>query len=175
MTKELSDARTERANLYDQRTRSQSNWYSNNARKNKNLFQIIGISIVVLGALVGVIPLLGDGFTAVINTDILISLIGALIVILKGIERIWLPEEKWINYRKASEALYREREKYVEGVAPYSVGAEDDIYRLYVERCILIKAEEQNNFWGLNNGSEHQNSSEHDNSSENNKNNNSDG
>lgn len=76
-----------------------------------------------------------------------------MIVILKGIERIWLPEEKWTNYRKASEALLREREKYVESIEPYGIADdEDQIYRLYVERCILIKAEEQNNFWGINSG-----------------------
>ncbi len=158
MTKELTDARVERADLYDQRTRSQTDWYSKNAKKNKNLFQIIGISIIVLGAMVGVIPLFGDGQNPVTKIDILISTIGALIVILKGIERIWLPEEKWTNYRKASEALLREREKYVEGIEPYTPGSNDEIYRLYVERCILIKAEEQNNFWGLNIGSEHQDS-----------------
>lgn len=56
-----------------------------------------------------------------------------------------------MSYHKASEILVREREKYVECVAPYLAGGDEDaIYQLFVQHCILIKAEEQNNFWGLN-------------------------
>lgn len=150
MYNELIESRQERAKQYDLRTRSQRNWYSENATWNKKLFQTLGILIIILGAMVGVIPLFADAPSKV---DILVAIIGALIVILKGVERIWLPEEKWTNYRKASEALLRENEKYVEGIVPYnSSDDEDGTFKLYVERCILIKAEEQNNFWGINSG-----------------------
>ena len=151
MYSELIEEREERAKQYNKRTRSQPDWYSRKARTNKYLFQFIGVTIIILGATVGVVPLLFGGTPSV--ADITVAIIGAFIVMLKGIERIWLPEEKWTNYRKASEALLRENEKYVEGITPYCINDdEDQVYRLYVERCILINAEEQNNFWGINSG-----------------------
>ncbi len=152
MSRELTDKRIERADQYDQRTRYQAEWYCNRANVNKKFFQAIGIVIIFLGALVGFLPLFDDASG---KRDILIGICGGLIVILKGVERIWLPEEKWVNYRKASEALLREREKYTEGIAPYQFGRDEDrVYTLFVERSILIKAEEQNNFWGLNDKNE---------------------
>jgi len=106
--------------------------------------------IVILGAFVGVVPLVLSETGEPTIPEIITGILGTLIVILKGVERIWLPEEKWQNYRKASESLKRERECYIEGVRPYSnTNDEDKNYMLYVNRCIQIKAEEQNNFWGL--------------------------
>ncbi|MGD8589095.1 MAG: DUF4231 domain-containing protein [Chromatiales bacterium] len=149
------EQRTQRADDYNKRTGKQQEWYSGKATANKKGFRGIGVSIVILGALVSVIPILMSVVFDQQNTpspsDLLVSFFGALIVILKGIERIWLPEEAWQNYRKASEALKRERECYIEGVAQYEGDlTEEDAYRLYVNRCIRIKAEEQNNFWGMN-------------------------
>lgn len=149
-----AELRSQAADAYDERTGNQQKWYSRKATANKKGFQWIGVAIVIIGAIVGVTPI----FTTVVlgigngpnETDLITSLLGTAIVILKGIERIWLPEETWQNYRKASEALKRERECYIEGVAHYgTVDSEDKAYTFYVARCILIKAEEQNNFWGL--------------------------
>lgn len=150
MHAEITKSRVGLAESYDERTRSQPDWYSKKASSYKSLFQWIGVATIVLGASVGVIPLLSGGSSPSM-ADKVVAIFGALIVILKGVERIWLPQETWTNYRKASEALLREREKYIEGVGPYIIDDnEDGAYRLYVERCILIKAEEQNNFWGIN-------------------------
>jgi len=148
------EQRTRRADDYHRRNDDQQSWYSRKASENKSYFRSIGMAVIVLGALVAVVPIF---MTVVIDieeglskSDLLVSIFGTLIVILKGIERIWLPEETWQNYRKASEALKRERECYVEGVGPYDQEfTEDQAYKLFVNRCILIKAEEQSNFWGL--------------------------
>ena len=157
MYDEMIKERLDRAEKYDGRTRSQQSWYSGKAGENKKTFQTIGLSIVVLGAIIGVVPLIFGGPASF--SDKLVAALGAAIVILKGIERIWLPEEKWVNYRKASEALLREKEKYVECIYPYNGKKnEDEIYKLYVERCILIKAEEQNNFWGISGGTDNKDS-----------------
>jgi len=146
---EITESRIERAKQYDTRTRSQPEWYSKKATTNKRRFQFLGLSTVILGTLVVVVPLFGTAEPASI-TDKIIAIIGALIVILKGIERIWLPEEKWTNYRKASESLQREHEMYTECIVPYNYTQnEETAYKLYVERCLLIKAEEQNNFWRI--------------------------
>lgn len=144
------EKRIQRADAYDERTGMQKQWYSKNATKNKKIFQSIGILIIIFGAFVGIVPLVFGSPAEATNAEILTAILGALIVILKGVERIWLPEEKWQNYRKASEALKREKESYTEGIAPYNSDSdEDENYLLYVKRCVQIKAEEQNNFWGL--------------------------
>lgn len=148
------EKRINRANSYDERTGEQKQWYSKNATKNKKIFQSIGILIVTFGAIVGIVPLL----FAAPATNIITAILGASIVVLKGVERIWLPEEKWQNYRKASEVLKREKECYIEGIPPYNRDMnEDENYLLYVKRCVLIKAEEQNNFWGLSGESKREN------------------
>ncbi|MEW8338502.1 MAG: DUF4231 domain-containing protein [Candidatus Thiodiazotropha taylori] len=157
MYDDLIKQRLNRAEQYDKRTRTQHKWYSGKAGVNKLAFQAIGLAVIVLGATVGIVPLLlGDGPSL---PDKIVAILGSLIVILKGVERIWLPEEKWLTYRKASEALLREKESYTECIGPYSSEKnEDATYRLYVERCILIKAEEQNNFWGINSSSDKESS-----------------
>ena len=143
--------RVERVSEHDKRTRNQSDWYSASARKNKTLSYAISLMLVVCGAMVGFLPVF-SGRSELTLIDIIVSGLGAFIVILKGIERIWLPDEKWVNYRKASEALLREKEMYIEGVGPYeNEGDEDKAYIRFVQRSVLIKSEEQNNFWGLRN------------------------
>ena len=152
MDEDQRQDREQRAEQYEARSGCQSDWYNRKAEENKQLFHALGIAIIILGAVVVVVPIIFGG-TSISISDKVVAVVGALIVITKGVERTWLPEEKWISYRKASEALLREREKYVEGVEPYNrTIKEDQIYRLFVERCILIKAEEQNNFWGINEG-----------------------
>ncbi len=148
------EKRITRADSYDERSGNQKQWYSKNATKNKQIAQAIGILIIFFGAIVGIVPLL----FAAPATEITTAILGASIVVLKGIERIWLPDEKWQNYRKASEALKREKECYIEGIHPYNRDMdEDENYLFYVKRCVLIKAEEQNNFWGLSGESKREN------------------
>jgi len=152
MKKNTIEQRSQLANDYDKRNDEQLTWYSNKASDNKSYFQSIGICIVVFGALISIMPVISWAPSGSHNvSEIITTILGAFIVILKGVERIWLPEESWQNYRKASEALKIERERYIENVTPYSNTAEEDIaFKLFVERCILIKLKEQNNFWELN-------------------------
>lgn len=144
----MKDNRISKANEYEKNHGNQQKWYSERAKINKRFFQWLGILVVIIGATIGIIPIFGDPSMASV-TEKVTAVMGGMIVILKGIERIWLPAEKWLNYRKASEALKREKELYVEGIAIYNMDDEQTAYKLYVNRCIQIKSEEQNNFWGL--------------------------
>lgn len=143
--------RIKRIDMYHNRHGNQQKWYSQRASSSKKLFERIGLVIIVLAAITGLVPLLElDGSNSISLSEKVTSVLAALIVILKGMERIWLPEEKWQNYRKASEALKRETKHYAEGVLAYGMNIEEDkLFKLYVERCSFIEAEEQNNFWGL--------------------------
>jgi hypothetical protein len=129
---------------YHQATRNQRQWYSQKANRNQWWFRFFGIATVVLGAVVGLLPAFK------LESDWPFAVLGALIVILKGMERLWLPEEKWIGYRKAAEAMQREQERFVFGLAPYHrFDDEDAVFRLFVDRCDRIKSEEQKNFWNV--------------------------
>jgi hypothetical protein len=143
--------RVKRVEGYHQRHGNHQAWFSQRATQNKTLFEWIGILIIILAALAGFVPVLGlDDPSPVSLSEKITSFLAGLIIVLKGVERIWLPEEKWLNFRKASESLKIETELYIEGIAPYDESDdEESLYKLYVERCCLIKAEEQNNFWGL--------------------------
>ena len=138
--------RMERVNSYRNLHDDQFKFYEDKSACNKLLFSGISIAIIILGALITFIPVLELGDQSV--KEILAGF-GALIVILKGIERVWLPEEKWTNYRKAAEAMRRESQLYVENIAPYADQNEEDAYSLFVIRCVKIQAEEQSNFWGM--------------------------
>ncbi len=142
-----ADLRSKRqacVDAYHEATRNQRQWYSQKANRNQWGFRFFGVSTVVLGAVVGLLPAFE------LEQDWPFAVLGALIVILKGLERLWLPEEKWLGYRKAAEAMQREQERFVFGVAPYDqFGNEDAVFRLFVDRCDRIKAEEQQNFWNV--------------------------
>ncbi len=132
----------------------QRRWYSQNASKNKKYYQWLGLVIIVAGAGTGFIQLwtpgvqdvnalLGVHWTAVIT-----ALLGALVVISKGIERIWDFDGTWLGYRKASESMKRERRLFINGAAPYDNCADDrKAFLLFINRIEEIIAEEQNNYW----------------------------
>lgn len=159
MNRSIIKEREDRVNEYENRYAFPQKWYARYALWYKCLFQIIGLLIIALGAAVALVPQLLVADTS----NQLVSVIGTLIVILKGIERIWIPEERWALFRKASEALRREKEMYIEGIDPYvsSSADEEKVYRLFVQRCLLVRAEEQNNFWGLYLGEQSVDESEH--------------
>ena len=142
-----ADLRSKRqacVDAYHQATRNQRQWYSQKANRNQWWFRFFGVSTVVLGAMVGLLPAFE------LEQDWPFAVLGALIVILKGLERLWLPEEKWIGYRKAAEAMQREQERFVFGLTPYHrFDDEDAVFRLFVDRCDRIKSEEQKNFWNV--------------------------
>jgi len=83
-------------------------------------------------------------------TEKITAALGGLIVILEGIERTWLPEENWQNYRRATDALKIEWQRYVEGISPYDASNDEfALCKLFVARSTLIKQEEQKVFRGL--------------------------
>ena len=110
--------------------------------------------ILVAGAATSILQLWAPGAPApapdappVLHwTTIATALLGALVIISKGIERIWKFDDNWLSYRQAAEGIKREQRLYINGASDYS-DCEETSYRTFVENVETIISAEQNNYW----------------------------
>ena len=124
---------------------SQRSWYSARAGDFKKKAQRIDMAIILCGALVAAIPIFKAG-GAPHWTEILVSFLGAAVVIGQGAQRIYRYGEIWPEYRLASERMKREWRMFINDADPYS-GADDVAGRRYVARLEEVIAEEQKIFF----------------------------
>ena len=79
---------------------------------------------------------------------IVTCLLGLIVVLAKGLERIGNFEETWLGYRKAAERMKREYRLYINGAGGYREAADEErAYLQFVEAIEEIIAEEQQIFW----------------------------
>jgi len=142
---ELHPDRKRRADRYfDLHLRKQREWYSKNAGKAKDFSNALALTVLGAGTLTSVVQLFHEQAWVPIVTAIL----GAIVVMAKGLERIGKYNETWMGYRKASESMKREFRLYINNAGDYPDAAdEDDAYRWFVEQVERVVAEEQNQFW----------------------------
>jgi hypothetical protein len=118
----------------------QRKWYSSRASDLKTKSQRIEIAIIASGALVAALAaFLG-------KAAVVVALLGALVAILQGAQRVYRYSEIWPEYRRASERMKRERRMFEQGIAPYD-REEDEVRSLYVAALEAIIAEEQKLFF----------------------------
>jgi hypothetical protein len=147
-----SAVRRQRANRYfDEDLRGQRKWYSARAGRQKGMHVWLSFVVLAAGAATAVTQLFApaspDHAPGVV--PIITALLGTLVVVAKGVERIWRFEDTWAGYRKASEAMKHEYRVYVNATGPYQAAADEEVrYKLLVERVERIVAEEQGAFWG---------------------------
>lgn len=110
----------------------------------------LGLIIILAGAAISVIQLwapLSNADTVPLTAAIT-AVLGAIVILAKGIERIWNFDDNWGTYRQAAEGLKRERRLYVTAAGPYSwIRDEDKAYRLFIERVEEVIAIEQQSYW----------------------------
>ena len=137
--------REARAEQYFERDlQGQRRWYSDKASKLKRRAQVLSLLIIVAGALIAFAGTFGSAPWVLIAT----GLLGALVTIAKGWERIARYDEAWMAYRVASERLKRERRLYTNGAGAYrGIGDEEEAYLQFVENIETIIAEEQQIYW----------------------------
>lgn len=121
----------------------QRRWYSEKAGLFKTRSELLALLTIVLGALVTCIQV----FRAAPWVPIVSGLIGAIVAIAAGWQRIARYSETWISYRTASERMKRERRLYTHGAGSYRGLPEREAYLTFVEAIEGIIAEEQNIFW----------------------------
>jgi hypothetical protein len=140
-TAEERDALAERYfknDLADQRT-----WYSKKAGLFKTRSELLALLTIVLGALITFFQVFGtERWVPIVS-----GLIGAIVAIAAGWQRIARYSETWNSYRTASERMKRERRLYTHGAGSYRGLPEREAYLTFVEAIEGIIAEEQNIFW----------------------------
>jgi hypothetical protein len=95
-------------------------WYRRHAKQSRIVYQVGELALLTTGALIPVTTTLTDDQTWP-------ALLGALVVVLTGVRRIFGSHENWQRFIDASLALASERALYVHGFTPYAdAGSRDE-------------------------------------------------
>ena len=122
-----------------QRLEPAREWYSRNSRSSKSWHNLLQVSQILTAAC---IPFLPSVIKEVSALNITTGALGVLIAVVAGISALYKFDERWTNYRSASESLKNEKFLYLTQVEPYGG---TDPFPLLVRRIeTLISQENQN-------------------------------
>lgn len=107
------------------RVADQIQWHSITSRKNKKNFHACELITLISGALVYFINTLQ--IQDVYTVKIVSAIVGALVVIFTGAQKLYKFQEKWINYRNIAEELKREKQFFVADVGEYDQPEEEKL------------------------------------------------
>jgi Protein of unknown function (DUF4231) len=85
-----------------ERLESQLGWYEDKSRHHKRWYQGLKVAQIVIAAAIPVVAAAGASATVA-------GALGAVIVILEGLQQLFRFQENWIAYRVTAEALKREQ------------------------------------------------------------------
>jgi len=108
-------------------------WYDRKAGSNRRWYLTLRITVIVAAAVVPLFSLLNFKFVT--------SALGALIVIVEGIQQLNNFHDNWLRYRATAEDLKHEKYLYAAGAGAYR--AADDAKRLLAERVEEILSTER--------------------------------
>src|SRR5689334_8245745 len=112
-----------------ERLEDQINWYDRKSSWHRRYFNILKIVTIVAAA---AIPLL---VALPIKSNVkepLTAALGALIVVMEGIQQLFQLQTNWILYRSTCESLKHEKYLYLAKAGPY--GAGENPHSLLAER-----------------------------------------
>ena len=116
----------------------QAGWYEKKSATSKRSFATLKVTQLIAAAAV---PVMASVHAAVWVTGGL----GALVVVIEGIQQLFQFEANWINYRSTGEALANERFLYLAGAGPYATETdptERNPKRVLAERVAAITSQE---------------------------------
>ena len=125
----------------NERLEKQINWYSSKSKLNKQWYQMLKTSEIVLAAITPFIVALVSG-----DTDFLKYIAGAMSIIigiLAGLLTAFKFHEKWIQYRSTSENLKHEKYLFATSSSIYTTNSS---FNVFVERVEFIISKE-NSDW----------------------------
>ncbi len=120
----------------------QREWYDTRAATHKKKANYMSLVVIAGGGLTTFVAALKPkGFD---YYDATIAALGVLVALVQGGLRIWRFDESWVEYRKASENMKRERRLYINSAGPYAqIEGEDESALYFVDSIEQIIAEEQ--------------------------------
>lgn len=123
---------------------SQRSWYDAKAVQFKTRAQWLDLFVLVCGSLVAALPVLKPGGD-IHWTEVLVSFLGAGVVLGQGLLRVFRYDELWPEYRMASERMKREWRLFVSSSGRYDV-ADDVAQAEYIAALDSIVAKENKTF-----------------------------
>lgn len=135
---------TEESYITD-RLENQISWYdekSSNCQKKYKCLKIIEISSAAL------IPILSTQSSTLLYLITIVSLLGALIVVIEGLINLGKYHENWIEYRGICETLRQEKYMYLTRTGIYNISS-NAAFGLLVERVESVISKENVNWANL--------------------------
>ena len=136
----------ESSNYKEKRVEEQIQWHSKKTRQNKLRFRLCQIIILVASAIIPIINVAGIGD---IQTRIISSILGGIIVVITGLTQLEKYQENWILYRTSAELLKKEKYFFENNVGDYSKGDDSERNRLLVERVETIVSAETSKYFTI--------------------------
>ena len=99
-----------------ERLEDQLDWYEAKSQHHKRWYQWLKVAQIVIAAAIPVVAAAGASATVA-------GALGAVVVVLEGLQQLFQFQQNWISYRVTAEALKREKFLCLAGAGPYE-GAE---------------------------------------------------
>lgn len=116
------------------RLQEQIAWYSRKSLQNQRWFKTLKILQLLCAALIPVLA-------ATSIPTVVVAVLGALILVLEGLQQMNQYQQNWISYRATSEALKHEKYLYIASAGPYERAR--DPRTLLAERVESLVSQEQ--------------------------------
>jgi hypothetical protein len=134
------------ANYKETRLEKQIEWHSNKATYNKLRFRQVQIITLVASA---IIPIINVANIADLQTRIISSVLGGIIVVTTGLTQLEKYQENWILYRTSAELLKKEKYFFENSIGEYSNPSELEKNKLLVERIESIVSAETSKYFTI--------------------------
>ncbi len=112
----------------------QIDWYDRRSGTNQRMYKVVKLAQIVLAA---AIPVLAG---VKVDVHLLLGALGALVVILEGVQQLYQFQQNWTSYRSTCEALKHEKYLYLGQGGPYA--AADNPHAVLAERVESLTSEE---------------------------------
>jgi hypothetical protein len=117
-----------------QRLESQISWYDGKSAYNQRQFKLMKVGQIVVAALVPVLAAVAGAPRWTLGA------LGAIVLILEGLQQLFQYQQNWITYRSTCEALKHEKFLYMCDAGPYAHTRGKD--RLLAERVEGLVSQE---------------------------------
>jgi hypothetical protein len=111
------------------RLEDQVNWYDAKSVASQNAYKAAKLLQLVVGAAVPVVALAG-------TPDVVTASLGAVVVVLEGIQQLFQWQTNWMLYRSTAEALKHERYLFLAQAGPYSDADRDTVLAERIEGLV---------------------------------------
>jgi len=115
----------------------QIGWYDRKSGRAQRLFKLLKLATIVIAA---AIPLIGYFIPKADTTKVVLSILGAAVLVIEGIQGLTQYQQLWITYRSTAEGLKHEKYLHLAQAGPYASDPSPD--RLLAERIEALVSQE---------------------------------